>query len=387
MKSSKTHSAATIQNMITMLILSMISIFIIIGALTTFQTSLTSDALKRTTYDISVESLFYFMSMENQYFSEVLPAESQNPSIGKFAFEFITNINFDDPRTFLGRELPGFSFYDGTIVVAGEGSDFTNMPTSESAPPMDVILAEREAASEGLPNINEETSDERNDMSAESQSTENKVVHIIHSHSRESFLPELKNASEPDDAWHADVNVTLVGERLGKELEKRGIGTEVDKTDISGMLSELGWSYPQSYEASRDLIKTAMENNQDLEFFFEIHRDALRRDITTVTINGIEYARTYFVIGKNNPNYEKNQKLAEDLHYLLEKQYPGLSRGVLVKDGTGINGRYNQDLSENSILIEMGGVDNTLEESYRTTEALAEIISEYYWNSAEQVNN
>ncbi|MBU8909282.1 stage II sporulation protein P, partial [Desertibacillus haloalkaliphilus] len=129
----------------------------------------------------------------------------------------------------------------------------------------------------------------------------NKVVHIIHSHSRESFLPELKNASEPDDAWHADVNVTLVGERLGKELEKRGIGTEVDKTDISGMLSELGWSYPQSYEASRDLIKTAMENNQDLEFFFEIHRDALRRDITTVTINGIEYARTYFVIGKNNP--------------------------------------------------------------------------------------
>lgn len=387
MKSSKTHSTAPIQNMIIMLILSMISIFIIIGALTTLQTSLTSDALKRTTYDISVESLFYFMSMENHYFSEVLPAESQNPSIGKFAFELITNINFDDPRTFLGRELPGFSFYDGTIVVAGEGSDFTNMPTSESAPPLDVILAEREAASENLANMNEETSDERNDMSAESQSTQNKIVHIIHSHSRESFLPELKNASEPDDAWHAELNVTLVGERLGKELEKRGIGTEVDKTDISGMLSERSWIYPQSYEASRDLIKTAMEDNQDLEFFFEIHRDALRRDITTVTINGIEYARTYFVIGKNNPNYEKNQKLAEDLHYLLEKQYPGLSRGVLVKDGTGINGRYNQDLSENSILIEMGGVDNTLEESYRTTEALAEIISDYYWNSAEKVNN
>ncbi|KGA97932.1 stage II sporulation protein P [Alkalihalobacillus alcalophilus ATCC 27647 = CGMCC 1.3604] len=387
MKSSKTHSTAPVQNIVIMLILSMISIFIIIGALTTFQTSLTSDALKRTTYDISVESLFYFMSMENHYFSEVLPAESQNPSIGKFAFELITNINFDDPRTFLGRELPGFSFYDGTIVVAGEGSDFTNMPTSESAPPMDVILAEREAASENLANMNEETSDERNDMSAESRSTQNKIVHIIHSHSRESFLPELKNASEPDDAWHAELNVTLVGERLGKELEKRGIGTEVDKTDISGMLSERSWSYPQSYEASRDLIKTAMEDNQDLEFFFEIHRDALRRDITTVTINGIEYARTYFVIGKNNPNYEKNQKLAEDLHYLLEKQYPGLSRGVLVKDGTGINGRYNQDLSENSILIEMGGVDNTLEESYRTTEALAEIISDYYWNSAEKVNN
>ncbi|ADC52081.1 stage II sporulation protein P (plasmid) [Alkalihalophilus pseudofirmus OF4] len=381
MKPSKTHSTIlSIQNVITTLILSMISIFIIIGALTTFQTSLTSVSFKRAANDFTTDSLFYLISKENHYFSEVLPTESRNPSLGKIAFEIMTSINLGDPRTFLGRELPGFSFYDGTIVVAGEGSDFTNMPTSESAPPMDVILAEREAASESLANMNEETSDESNDMSAESQVTENNIVHIIHSHSRESFLPELKNVSEPNDAWHAEVNVTLVGERLGNELEKRGIGTEVDKTDISGMLSERGWSYPQSYEASRDLIKTAMENNQDLEFFFEIHRDALRRDITTVTINGIEYARTYFVIGKNNPNYEKNQKLAEDLHYLLEKHYPGLSRGVLVKDGTGINGRYNQDLSENSILIEMGGVDNTLGESYRTSEVLADIISEYYWN-------
>ena len=40
---------------------------------------------------------------------------------------------------------------------------------------------------------------------------------------------------------------------------------------------------------------------------------------------------------------------------------------------------YNQSLAEDNVLIEVGGVDNTLEESYRTADALAEVISEIYW--------
>ncbi len=47
---------------------------------------------------------------------------------------------------------------------------------------------------------------------------------------------------------------------------------------------------------------------------------------------------------------------------------------------------YNQDLSTHSIIIEVGGVDNTMEEMYRTTDALAEVIAEYYWQ-AEAVTN
>jgi stage II sporulation protein P len=37
------------------------------------------------------------------------------------------------------------------------------------------------------------------------------------------------------------------------------------------------------------------------------------------------------------------------------------------------------------MLIEFGGVDNTFEELYRSSDALAEVFSEYYWQ-AEQVN-
>ena len=51
----------------------------------------------------------------------------------------------DDPRSLLGRELPAFSLFDTEIAVAGEGTNYTNMPI-ESAPPLEILQAEKEAA-------------------------------------------------------------------------------------------------------------------------------------------------------------------------------------------------------------------------------------------------
>ncbi len=70
-------------------------------------------------------------------------------SLSNLAFRLTTSINPDDPRSLLGRELPGFALFDGRIVVAGEGTDYTNLPI-ESAPPMEVLMAEREATQESL---------------------------------------------------------------------------------------------------------------------------------------------------------------------------------------------------------------------------------------------
>lgn len=38
------------------------------------------------------------------------------------------------------------------------------------------------------------------------------------------------------------------------------------------------------------------------------------------------------------------------------------------------------------MLIEVGGVDNTLDELYNTIDVLTEALSKYYWNDAEKVN-
>ncbi len=46
---------------------------------------------------------------------------------------------------------------------------------------------------------------------------------------------------------------------------------------------------------------------------------------------------------------------------------------------------FNQDLSEQAILIEFGGVENNWDELNRTADALAEVFSEFYWD-AEKVS-
>jgi stage II sporulation protein P len=58
---------------------------------------------------------------------------------------------------------------------------------------------------------------------------------------------------------------------------------------------------------------------------------------------------------------------------------------VLLKNNEGSNSLYNQDLNKNAMLIEFGGVDNNLEELYRTADAVADIFSDYYWQ-AEKVD-
>lgn len=366
-----------------LVIVGIIALFIVTGMLTAFEPGygISSSTVHAWSSYVSSDALMYMMGTENPYFTQVLPEGSGPPKISALAFELATSLNPEDPRSLLGRELPGFALFDGKIIVAGEGTDFTNMPI-ESAPPMEVMMAEREASKESLEKLDKQ----KEEFETPQVSTDGrKVVHIIHSHSRESFLPELKDTNSPNQAFHPDVNITLVGERLGRELEKRGIGVDVDKSDIGALLSNRGWVYGQSYDASREIVKEAMATNADFEFFFDLHRDAQPRNITTVTINGIEYAKTLFIIGENHKNYEKNAQLAAELHAMLDKKYPGLSRGVIAKGGSGSNGRYNQDLSPNSILVEFGGVENTLEEAYRSAEAFAEVFSEFYWE-AQKVN-
>ncbi|MNC59534.1 Stage II sporulation protein P (SpoIIP) [compost metagenome] len=59
-----------------------------------------------------------------------------------------------------------------------------------------------------------------------------------------------------------------------------------------------------------------------------------------------------------------------------------MSRGIWGKSsGKGNNGEYNQSLSPTSVLIEVGGIDNTEAELKATAEVLADAIADLYWSS------
>jgi stage II sporulation protein P len=365
-----------------LLLLSMLFLFFVFslsGLLTSLkpQYRLTSNSVNHAANNFTGDLLFKVLGSENHYFLNALPNDSDSPKLTNLLFKLSTNINLNDPRSLLGRELPGFSQFDSKIIVADEGVNYTNMPV-ESAPPTEVMKAESEAT---LQNLEDVEAGENNETPPPSLTTgDSKVVYLYFSHNRESYLPYLKGETDPDRAYHSKFNVTNIGDKLKESLEANGIGTEVSKTDIMGQVN-----FAQSYQKSRSMVQTAMTQNGDLQYFIDIHRDSQRKNVTTGMIKGKSYAKLAFVIGAEHSNYERNLQLAKVLHERLNKKYPGISRAVIQKQGAGTNGKFNQDLSGRAILIEFGGVDNTFEELFNTAEALADVFSEYYWK-AEKVD-
>lgn len=345
---------------------------------------LSSQAITDWTRQLDSSIYLHILGNENKIFESVRPEEAQSIQLSAVLMQMLTTIKPDDPRTLLGSEIPGFSLYENQIVIAGEGTNYTNLPI-ESAQPDHVIEEEptqekeEETPSEENQNPPDDSQEQKDEEPAPSTG-EKDVVFIYHTHNQESYLPSL-DADQKDSAYNKNSNVTDAGEAMAKRLEELGIGTIADQTDIGAILNENGMAYHQSYDASRGVVEAAVAEHKDVSFVFDIHRDSLKRKDTTKEIEGDIYAKVVFVVGAENKEYEKNLKLATDLHKKIEAKYPGLSRGVITKQGAGVDGIYNQDVSDKAALLEIGGAENTLDEATRTAELFAEIFAEYYWEA------
>jgi stage II sporulation protein P len=345
------------------LLLLFIGIGILTGAKTTYR--LYSDTIQEWTTKLKGSSFIYLFEMENRLFADAHPDDNRLPSFTSLSFQLLTSLTPNDPRSLLGREIPGLSAYNSQIIIAGQGTDFSTLPI-ESEPPLEVD-------SRGEEGVVEKESPEKPEGTP---AIKDDRVYIYHTHNTESFYPHLPDKST---SYDGKVNITLVGKRLGESLESRGIGATVDTTDVAQILKDRGLEHYESYEAMRPVVKEVMNQKQSLNFFFDLHRDSVSKKNTTTTIDGKEYARFMFVIGAENRHFEQNLKFATELHKRLEEKYPGISRGVITKKGAGVDGVYNQDLNPNAILIEFGGVENNLDELYRSADVMAEVFSDYYF--------
>lgn len=164
---------------------------------------------------------------------------------------------------------------------------------------------------------------------------------------------------------------------LQKELEKNNITSTVLEEDLVEFMNMNNYNFASSYKASRIFIEDIISKYPNIELFIDIHRDSIKKNESVVTINNKSCAKILFVVGLEHTNYSKNLKVTTDINKLIEKKYNNLSRGVLTKKGSGVNGIYNQDLSEKVILIEIGGYENSFEEVKNTIELISPIIGEY----------
>ncbi|MEW9674270.1 stage II sporulation protein P [Ammoniphilus sp. 3BR4] len=202
-----------------------------------------------------------------------------------------------------------------------------------------------------------------------SKSEFNGTVYIYQTHNHESFVSE--NLYKKSAVQSKERNIELVGERLVNSLRDNNMNVIHNKEDYMGQMVV----YAKLYEQSRKPLQEALNKDKNIKMVFDIHRDSRKRQDTTVKINGKEVANVYFVVSKKNPDWKANEGFANKIHKKMEQMYPGVSEGVLVKE-EGNELAYNQDLHPNSLIIEMGGVENTLEEEYRTADMLANVIAE-----------
>ena len=159
-------------------------------------------------------------------------------------------------------------------------------------------------------------------------------------------------------------------------FNKNNYQTIVEESSISDILNENDWKYVNSYKASRILMEQSIVKYPTLKYFIDIHRDSLTRDKTTIEIDGKSYAKVIFIVGLENSNYQENLSFTEKINNKLDEYYPNLSKGIYKKEGAGVNGIYNQDFSKYTILIEIGGYENTTTEVLNTTLAFSKCFLE-----------
>lgn len=192
------------------------------------------------------------------------------------------------------------------------------------------------------------------------------IIYIYNTHDTEGYtLPFISDYS-------ITPNVKIASYILKDHLNDLNINSVVEKRTIKSYLNKNKLDYSYSYQASRNYIRDELKKN-DYLILIDLHRDSATKKYTSYEKDNKKYARIMFVLGKNYSTYSDNEKFMNNLNDRINKNYKGLSRGVFIRKSS----KYNQDLSKRAILIEVGGVDSTLEEINNTLYVFANILNDY----------
>lgn len=196
------------------------------------------------------------------------------------------------------------------------------------------------------------------------------LIYIYNTHQKEEY--------KTSEYLEFTINPTvMINDYILEDIfNKNNYKTIVEESSISDILNANNWSYSSSYKASRILLEEGFKKNPSLKYFIDVHRDSLEKNKTTITIDDKSYAKVLFIVGLENPNYQENLNFTEKINNKLNEYYPNLSKGIYKKSGPGVDGVYNQDFSKYTILIEIGGYQNTTVEVLNTTLAFSKCFLE-----------
>ena len=189
---------------------------------------------------------------------------------------------------------------------------------------------------------------------------------IMHTHATEDYRLSAGLWYRPGDGSRTtdrDLNMCAVGRVMADTLNAAGLNTLHDET-----LNDYP-SYTGSYANSRAVVQQYLSQYPSIKIVLDVHRDAIEtengsRMAPVCTVNGRQTAQVMIICGCDNgttvslPNYRLNLRFAAAWETAMEGLYPGFTRPVLFSYRF-----YNQDLTPGSLLIEIGGHGNNLNEA------------------------
>jgi len=276
-------------------------------------------------------------------------------------FKYMTKIDLKNPRSYLSSQIPLLGLFDinsfsGNVEGTQGNSSVNNQPgTQEDRPPEDNF-------------DNKPVDNKKIDITKP-------LVILYHTHTTESFTPSpgyTYEASGDHRTTDRNYNICRIGEEIKNYVETYyGFAVVHDMT-----LHDYPY-YDGSYNRSKPTVENLIKKYPDAKYIIDVHRDAFpdreaARKNMVVDIRGEKAARIVFVIGKSNPHWQENYYMTLKLNQKIDELYPGLSKGILVKDMS----IYNQDISNKMILLEMGADCNTIEEVLVSAKMVARAIGQ-----------
>lgn len=187
--------------------------------------------------------------------------------------------------------------------------------------------------------------------------SKDKKIHIYNTHQSEEY---------------ADYNVVEGANYLKSCLNNLGYACDVEGNNFEQYKSVNNIAYNQSYTVSKMYLEQSLASNGPYDMIIDLHRDSVDKNLSTIVHQDIPYVKIMFVVGETSGKYESVNQVSEDLSARMNEKIPGISRGVYVKQS-----HYNQGISDNMVLIEMGAQQNTKEEVMHTVELLSQVMNEY----------
>lgn len=201
---------------------------------------------------------------------------------------------------------------------------------------------------------------------------EKSAVLIMHTHTSEAYA-ESEGARSTDN----EKNVVRVGKIIGDTLTERGISVIHDETRNDYP------AYNGSYTKAMSTITSNIEKNPDIKVVLDIHRDYAEqtKDGEKVQLKpvaevlGEQVAQIMFVVGTDglgltHANWKQNLAFAVKIQNELNKISPKIARPINIR-----RERFNQHLTEGSLIVEMGTAGSSLIECERSAKLLGEAIS------------